>query len=286
MKPVIVFASNYPNIGNLLCTYGATEILEESGIPVWQIGDREFPRGLPCTVQTIPPHVARSRAGAVVITAGVLHRNFLPAWRWIAETGLPVVLWGTGACWERYEDSILPSAEFEAVRPLVRFAAVRDRKTAEAYGLDVIGTGPEVPWILRHCHAEGGGGLLYVTHTGNALRHWPLAHASASDNLSLAPVGPGSFHSQLSLYRRADAVITERLHGAYLAASLGLPFAVIPWDAKLSEFVETWGVGRIVRSPSEAEEWITSPKEKSVPWTGADVTPQVIRILREACDNA
>jgi exopolysaccharide biosynthesis predicted pyruvyltransferase EpsI len=52
-----------------------------------------------------------------------------------------------------------------------------------------------------------------------------------------------TFRSILKKYRRADVVVTSRLHGAIIANSLGRPYVALIRDRKFEAFHATYGHG-------------------------------------------
>jgi len=275
MRDVLLLTSRYANIGNELCVRGARAGLH---------GAQVVPVGMARRDGPLPWHVDTSNAGAVVVVAGVLHRNFDNVWKWVAEEGLPVVLWGVGACWERCNGTHLPRATFDKVRPFVHFAAWRDQLSQRVYdGGGEIALGPEW-WYIRdymRLNYKGGGGALFVNHKNAPFRiedDDPRGRSMLNEH----PKGT-SPDPLLREYLTADRVVSSRLHGAMIAAALEVPFAVVPWDLKTVEFVRQWGAGTYVWTKEEALAFGLTERELPVaPVYTRNVTRDV-RVVLAAC---
>ena len=57
-------------------------------------------------------------------------------------------------------------------------------------------------------------------------------------------------------YKRSDAVVTTRLHGAIIAYSFKRPYVALSFDPKIDAFVQSYGGGALVKSVAELQERI------------------------------
>ena len=272
MNTVFISTSLYPNIGNDLCRLGACEALRRNGFSVAEIAAKPTSARGCRSYRDIPPNVARKSAVAIVVVAGLLHRSFAPFWNWVGESHLPIILWGVGGCWENKCSSHLPPHLLKNVKTRVALAIVRDELSAMAYGLCChIGVGPEVSYISQFDHF-GGSGTLNVTHDANTTMRFTLRRTNVTNNVET------DLEAAMRMYQYADIVVTERLHGAYIAATLGIPLILIPWDLKIIEFAHQWRVGRVAWTQAEMRSAVNSTT--SCILRAKDWTADVVACLR------
>ena len=236
---VLQFYSAVPNIGNFTAALGVQTLLG-TPLEVWNAHQRPIDWAW-----------IHDRYRAVIVGgAGLLHPAFAPFWDELdRECRLPVVLWGLGGCWPDHGRS--PAASSAAARVGARAALVqvRDPRSAEEHGWRdaEIAACPTLAFVRE--------GYLHLRRTSRRPRllfanHPELVTEDETRRIRAVLASKGRFastdhgetrwwglHEILSRrYVTASRVVTTRLHGAIIAASLGVPWIALARDAKLRAF--------------------------------------------------
>jgi hypothetical protein len=240
---IINFVSTHPNIGNYTPVWGIWRMLP--GLqPTIQIDCRQFGRVS-----------ARDYDVAIVGGGGLLHAVFEPFWEWLSRQSLPLVLWGIGGCWpaegtlwrsrNASEGCVAPSI-LKRMKKQIVLANVRDALTRDSYDLDAdISFCPTAEYFKAERRSLGRGTEVLYAHHDELVtdrERDEIVRYCSLDTSNIAQARE-TFVRILQKYRRAEVIVTSRLHGAIIANSLGRPYVALIRDRKFDEFHATYGYG-------------------------------------------
>lgn len=230
---IINFASIHPNIGNYTPLWGIkkispfsiTETIDCRNYSKINIKDYEL---------------------AIVGGAGLLHICFEDFWRWITKQKIPIIIWGVGACWnKKVKSNVDPNILNSAGNILA--ANVRDKATAFEYDFPNchVSFCPTAVYFKNFSETKGNK-LLYVHHNkvdDNIKKFFVKKCNTYTSNFSKNK----NFSSIIKKYKRANVIITTRLHGAIIANSLGKPYIAYSEDLKIEEYHRMYGGGIVLK---------------------------------------
>jgi len=256
-KPKIVnFVSEVRNIGNLIAVLGIERMLESRFAPALRIDCRRFAQ-----VEIDAYDVA------LVGGAGLFHSCFTEFWTWLARQRIPVMIWGVGVCLPVDHPSVsdmrrfgAPPEQIDLIQDRLIFCNVRDDLTQQRYRLggsvtacpsvvyvqDRLASGRRPTTVLYSHHPE----LLTDSERTEIVKRCTDSTDNLFDNCDPVEI--------LDKFASARLVVTSRLHGAILAASLGRPYVAICRDQKISAFVARYGGGLILEDFACLDEAISA----------------------------
>ncbi|MGH9585546.1 MAG: polysaccharide pyruvyl transferase family protein [Acidobacteriaceae bacterium] len=251
---ILQFYSAVDNIGNYTPILGIQKFLGFE-CDVWNI------HRTPIDFE----YINRTYKAIIIGGAGLLHRVFTGFWEEVAQSShLPAVIWGVGGCFLDDETgSMAPKSIVRRVASIASHVNVRDKLTAEYYDFHEasISPCPTVNWLQpwKRTDEAARDSALYVSHPelerhddrdaiNSELRSTGIRY-SFTDNIQRPRLGLYDIINRL--YRPAGVVITTRLHGAIIAAGLGIPYIALARDEKVRAFAREWGGGCVIESTSD-----------------------------------
>ncbi|MEM7413169.1 MAG: polysaccharide pyruvyl transferase family protein [Myxococcota bacterium] len=232
---VLQFYSAVPNIGNFTAALGVQHLLGQT-LEVWNAHQRPIDW----------EWIHRRYRAVIVGGAGLLHPAFEPFWQELDRAcRLPLILWGIGGCWPDAGAASPRCPSAVSVGTRAALVHVRDERSAEfhAWCHAEIGDCPTVPFVQHSVQRAPSDRTLLAVHpellsadeqhkllrlVSREQRPWSTDHTETRwwglrDLLGRR-------------YARAGRVVTTRLHGAIIAASLGIPWIALARDEKLRAF--------------------------------------------------
>lgn len=266
--PILQFYSGDPNIGNLTSVLGIQELLG-AATDAWNVHRRPRERDW--------DRIHRRYRAAIVGGAGLLHPVFEPFWRELAERcRLPLVIWGVGGCWPDAASARAGASCPSAVEVGRRceLVNVRDDLSAERHGWDhaEVSACPTVAYVRRRFRRGRGRATLFCSHEA-------LAGPDDTALIDALLSGRGRYLRTDNVQTRwqglddiirrrfaaSGRVVTTRLHGAIIAASLGIPWLALARDEKLRAFERHHGGGRCVETLAQLDAALDEPSVPARP---------------------
>jgi hypothetical protein len=230
--------------------------------------------------------IRKNYDGIIIGGAGLMHEVFLPCWTGLAELSeMPTVIWGVGGCFlDCKKNSVVDRNVVRKVAERADLINVRDTVTAEFYKLNDahISPCPTFYWAKDIKTIKNRGDVLYASHTELVPREdsrkiftivSELSDRSLyTDNVQRAWFGL----LDIIRYRYlvSSIVVSTRLHGAIIAAALGIPYIALAWDEKIRAFHREWGGGCAAGSLGELRE-ILMCRDRLVYDCRAELLPKV-----------
>jgi polysaccharide pyruvyl transferase WcaK-like protein len=249
-----VFA-NRSNAGDWLSAIGIQRLLGERDsevVIVEHLCDGPF-------VEETLGHLAQADADDVILIGGggLLMDYFDDLWTGIEALGADrrLVLWGLGACDMKTEATLPAPAAVRAVAARAQICVVRDELSRALLGTPQPAVPcPSVAAVDRVPSLERG--VLHVAALDTTgpdayagARGVCAAYARRTDrpfreiNNRFEPGDEAGLRGTLEQYRRADVIVSARLHGCILALATGRPVVAVSGDHKIEAFMRSAGLG-------------------------------------------
>jgi hypothetical protein len=249
---IIQFYSANNNIGNYTPVLGIQTMLGHA------------PDTWDCHVTPVDfEYINRNYDFAIIGGAGLLYQVFSSFWSDVEKNcRIPFVIWGIGGCFLDLEpESVVPRRVVKLVAARAVHANLRDTLTAEYYDMPDahISACPTIEWLHKLQPRRKGDIVLYASHprmvpsqeqtaileaVQRSGRKWVYTDNIQKENFGLVDL-------VRRRYARSDVVVTTRLHGAIIAAGLGVPYVSLAWDDKIRAFQREWGGGILAGSADE-----------------------------------
>lgn len=249
---LIQFYSGHDNIGNYTPILGIQSMLNHAP-DTWDC------HASPVNFDYINKHYDF----AIIGGAGLLHQIFSPLWLDFEKNcRIPFVIWGVGGCFlDVKPESVVPREVVRLIAGRAVHVNLRDRLTAEYYDLHDahLSACPTIAWLQKLQPRRRTEIVLYASHTEMVPEQEQTAILDAvkqsgqrwayTDNMQTAKLGLMALVRRL--YARSEVVVTTRLHGAIIAAGLGVPYVSLAWDDKVRAFQREWGGGALACDADE-----------------------------------
>lgn len=296
-----VFA-NRSNIGDWLSAKGIQRLLQPFRV-------KEYLCDEPFAADTLHALAALPKGELVVIGGGGLFMDyFAPFWSGLREvvSRLNVCVWGVGYCDLKYETSHPPLEVIQEVVSHTRLCIVRDELTRTYLDRYEVPAPVACPSMVAIQPDAGDCGLLHVdnyTSAGadvyEAMDDICRDFAARTDrpyyktNNRIETGVESELARRLTLYRRADLVVSSALHGCVIAVAMGRPVIAVSGDRKIEAFMSMAGLKdwvldtrQVAALPALIEKLHTQPKvsgfARRVRSQNALIAERVRRILQDA----
>lgn len=212
----------------------------------------------------------------IVGGAGLFHSVFTPFWeQFYEECHLPYIIWGVGGCFmDDNKTSAVRRPLGAAAMRKADFVNVRDKWTAEYYDMPnaSVTACPTLEWLVGARTNRNAKWILYVDHPGLCGRdeHSKIIEVLGKQNRRYRytdnnqRIDFGLERMVRKLYGGASVVITTRLHGAIIAAGMGIPYIAIARDEKIRAFVNEYGGGVLAEGVDELEKELREERYKQM----------------------
>ncbi len=243
-----IFA-NRSNVGDWLSAIGIQKLL---GIPV-----AECLCDMPFIAETFALlNNARANDLIVIGGGGLLMDYFQPFWEGFQQVAerVPFVIWGVGCCMMKWGDTRPSRNLMREISKRSRLCVVRDALTRDFLGSseDYV---PCPSFAALNGIASSGGGVLHSAsyeedhpEPYHAMREAAEALATRTGrpywetNNRLSTIKLEELDRVVSLYARADLVLSARLHGCIIALALGRNLLAVSCDRKIESFMNSAGL--------------------------------------------
>lgn len=210
---------------------------------------------------------------AIIGGAGLFHISFSDFWKFIGNSGIPIIIWGVGICrmhkdtpyFKQFEvkESYVHKEIIDRIKKNIILVNVRDNLTNNFYELDAnVSYCPTAIYFKNEKELSLGKDILYVHHDQHIFENQKdlfLKYCThITDNFFYNDI-----KEVIQNYTNSKLIVTTKLHGAIIANCLGRNYIAYSKDDKIKEYCDLYGGGICIKELKELE--TITPHEWKVP---------------------